>query len=443
MNQIREFNDELGYLVVEPGVSFSQAAEFLRERKSKHFLSVIGGPPDASVVGNLVERGDGTGPLGDRVEHACGLEVVLGTGDVVRTGFSQYPKSRLEHLHKAGVGPSFDGLFTQSNLGIVTKATLWLNPIPEHFQAFFFRLSSCDQLAAVTPKLRELQQQRVIAPNSSVIWNAYKMVAVLGQHPDPTSSQLDVQQLLARLSPRFAGTEWMGFGGIYSGSTSIAKAQKAAVKKAISPECSGLTFVDRRKYRLLQFANRICNLLGAPPLIDPKALDALFGKPAYLGYPSDRNLRSVYWRKPSEAPDTIDPHRDRCGLVWLCHAVPHEPTAIADALAISESTIKRFGLEPNLALQFKTERCVHIAIQISYDRDIAGQDEKAISCRQEVEQKLNRKGFLAYRLGIDSMGLLPSLDTPTGELLRKLKDLCDPKGILAPGRYSSGNRLDD
>ena len=34
-------------------------------------------------------------------------------------------------LYKGGYGPSVDGLFYQSNLGIVTKMGVWLMPRPE------------------------------------------------------------------------------------------------------------------------------------------------------------------------------------------------------------------------------------------------------------------------------------------------------------------------
>jgi hypothetical protein len=45
------------------------------------------------------------------------MEVVLGTGEVLRTGFGQYPQARTTHLYPYGIGPYLDGLFTQSNFG--------------------------------------------------------------------------------------------------------------------------------------------------------------------------------------------------------------------------------------------------------------------------------------------------------------------------------------
>src|SRR5262249_40089683 len=72
------------------------------------------------------------GPLGDRFSGVCALEVVLPTGACVNTGFARFPKAATAPLHRWGVGPHADGLFSQSNLGVVTQATLWLTPIPDH-----------------------------------------------------------------------------------------------------------------------------------------------------------------------------------------------------------------------------------------------------------------------------------------------------------------------
>ncbi|XYH93734.1 hypothetical protein ACMHYB_38630 [Sorangium sp. So ce1128] len=59
------------------------------------------------------------------------MEVVLANGDVVRTGMGAMTGNRSWHVYKHGFGPSVDGLFMQSNFGIVTKMGVWLLPMPE------------------------------------------------------------------------------------------------------------------------------------------------------------------------------------------------------------------------------------------------------------------------------------------------------------------------
>lgn len=60
----------------------------------------------------------------------CGMEVVLPTGEVTRTGMGALPGNNTWQAFQYGYGPYPDGIFTQSNLGIVTKMGFWLMPDP-------------------------------------------------------------------------------------------------------------------------------------------------------------------------------------------------------------------------------------------------------------------------------------------------------------------------
>ena len=65
----------------------------------------------------------------DHWNAVCGLEVVLANGEVLRTGMGAMPNSEVWHQYKYGFGPLVDGLFSQSNFGIVTRMGLWLMPV--------------------------------------------------------------------------------------------------------------------------------------------------------------------------------------------------------------------------------------------------------------------------------------------------------------------------
>ena len=81
-------------------------------------------------MGNILERGVGLSPYSDRFAHACALEVVLPDGRLLHTGLGAYGNAQAEHLYSYGCGPVLDGLFSQANLGIVTRLTFWLMPKP-------------------------------------------------------------------------------------------------------------------------------------------------------------------------------------------------------------------------------------------------------------------------------------------------------------------------
>jgi 4-cresol dehydrogenase (hydroxylating) len=52
--------------------------------------------------------------------------------------------------------------------------------------------------------------------------------------------------------------------------------------------------------------------------------------------------------------------------------------------------------------------------------------------------RLIESGYIPYRLGIESVKLLPEPEDGTGGLLRALKKALDPNNVLAPGRYGLG-----
>ena len=132
MNRIHEVNDKTHYAVVEPGVSYFDLYRYIQEHK----LNVWIDPADpgwGSPLGNALERGGGRTPMKDHWNAACGLEVVLPNGEVLRTGMGALETSQVWHQYRYGFGPLVDGLFSQSNFGIVTRMGLWLMPAPEAY----------------------------------------------------------------------------------------------------------------------------------------------------------------------------------------------------------------------------------------------------------------------------------------------------------------------
>jgi FAD/FMN-containing dehydrogenase len=120
MNKILEINETSGYALLEPGVSYFELYEHLQRIGSKLWVDC----PDigwGSVVGNACDRGAGYTPMGDHFLFHCGMEVVLPTGKLVRTGMGALPGNDTWQTFQYGFGPYHDGIFTQSSLGIVTK----------------------------------------------------------------------------------------------------------------------------------------------------------------------------------------------------------------------------------------------------------------------------------------------------------------------------------
>lgn len=134
MNQIIEVNDSNHYAIVEPGVSYFDLYNYCIENTKKVWLDVPD-PGWGSVVGNALDHGVGhtTSRFRNHFDAHCGMEVVLPSGELLRTGMGAMPNSQTWAQYKSGLGPIIDGLFSQSNMGIVTKMGFWLMPEPEAY----------------------------------------------------------------------------------------------------------------------------------------------------------------------------------------------------------------------------------------------------------------------------------------------------------------------
>jgi len=135
MNRVIEVNEKYGYALVEPGVSYMQLYRHLRQIGSKLWIDPAA-PAWGGVIGNALEHGAGYTPYGDHFVMQCGMEVVLADGEIVRTGQGALAGSKHWQVTKHVAGPHFDGMFTQSNFGVVTKMGIWLMPEPPSYKPF-------------------------------------------------------------------------------------------------------------------------------------------------------------------------------------------------------------------------------------------------------------------------------------------------------------------
>jgi len=121
MNRILEVDERNAYALVEPGVSYFDLYRHIEERGLKLWIDCPD-PGWGSVVGNALDHGVGytMNPYRDHWGAQCGLEVVTGDGELVRTGMGALPGSKTWQQFKYGFGPYLDGICSQSNFGVVT-----------------------------------------------------------------------------------------------------------------------------------------------------------------------------------------------------------------------------------------------------------------------------------------------------------------------------------
>ena len=433
MNRILDFSEELAYVTVEPGVTQGQLFSFLRERGSRLWMDATGASPEASVLGNAVERGFGHTPYSDHFGHACGLEVVLANGEVVETGFGRFPRARATPLYRYGVGPSIDGLFSQSNFGVVTRMSVWLMPAPQKAEAFFFRCDDENGLSALIDALRPLRLAGVL--RSAVhIGNDYKVLAGIQQYPwEEAGGKTPLAPGTVRaLRRKLNFGAWNGSGALYGTTVQIAEARRM-LRAALRGRVNKLQFLDERKLRLAErFAKPYQMLTGWDLSRTLELVKPVFG--LMRGVPTAQPLKSCYWRKRGPLPAELNPDRDRCGLMWIAPILPLRGEDAVRGSDIAIGTVLEHGFEPAISLTLLTERTIDSVISIAWDRDVPGDDERARRCHDALLEKLTASGYYPYRLGVQSMSLMRHPDS-TNQLLARFRDAIDPRHILAPGRY--------
>ncbi len=404
MNAVVDFDEQLAYITIETGVTQGQIIEFLRQKNSLLAMSVTGSTLDSSVVGNVLERGDSTGSYGERCHYVCGFEVVLATGEVIHTGLKRFSNASCGALHRQGLGPSLDGLFLQSNFGIVTQMTLWLEPKPEHVHHIFLPIDDEKKLGCVTDILHQLFLKGIF--QNLTIWNDYKLFSSMQQYPyEQTQNQTPLpDNIRMELQEQYGIKKWTAFLTLLSFHENQAQAQIELMMQALQP------------------------LIPDLEILEESGLDNSLGD-------NSKNVSLAYWRKKQKPSENLDLDQDRCGLIWCMLLMPFAGKGLAGALLMIEEICREHGFESNIAIIGTQTRTLKVLVAIIYDRDVALEDEKAIACHDDLMEQLRAKGYLPYRLGVQSMWAMDSDVDDYGKVWARLKDVFDPRNILSPGRY--------
>ena len=434
LNRILELDEELAYVTIEPGVTQRQLYDFLRVRKSRLWMDATGASPDCSIIGNTMERGFGHTPMADHCGNACAFEVVLPSGECVQTGFAAFPGTKAGALGRWGVGPSLDGLFSQSNLGIVTRMSVWLMPEPEAFQAFFFLCRDEDGLGPIIDALRPLRLSGTLR-SVMHIGNDYKVLTGTGQYPwaDMNGRTPLDRAAMERLRKKLNIGAWNGAGGLY-GTRGQVRDARAQVRRALRGKVDRLQFVGDRLLGIMgMFAGPFRFVTSWDISRTLQVLAPVYG--LMKGVPTESPMASAYWRKKTAVPSDMDLDRDGCGLLWCSPVLPNTGAHATEVARLATDVLLDHGFEPQMSMSLATERSAICVITISYDRDVPGEDQRALDCYRVLVEALLARGYPPYRLPVGAMGYYGRSDASS--VMHSLKAVLDPNGVLAPGRYEA------
>jgi 4-cresol dehydrogenase (hydroxylating) len=392
LDRIREIDVRQHYAIVEPGVTQEQLADRLRDDLLPAVLNVTGSSPRSSVVGNLLERG--TGFHNHRVDDLRGLEVVLGTGEKIRTGFwgtGAGPRSR--HHYRQGLGPYLDGLFTQSNLGVVTAAVVNLVPAQEETSTIVFSFTGT-LVAEMIEELAELYREGVLRQITHM-FNDKRLLTLRGASTVPT---------------------W-----------------------------TGVTAVSGRRDFTALAADLIASHLGrlgaSVSVISPRdEVDPFLAglRDVHLGRPTEMFMRGVHevLGGTSEGIDLDELDASPVGMLVCNPFLPLEAAPVLEAMDIIERTCEDRTVVPAIAINPVDGNALEMVVNIYFDRTAPHEAAAAHACNALLHERLYGAGFRFYRVDIENMSFLLSRETAGWSVVSKLKAALDPDGIISPGRYS-------
>ena len=154
MNRILEVNEQSHYAVVEAGTSQGMLDAYLRKHHPGLKHSLPDAPPAATIAGNIAIHGSGhlsQSEGGFHSEMVTGLEVVLGTGEVVKLGSC----STVPAWFSRAPLPDLAGLFLGWNgtTGVITKVGIKLFPRPRFHDVLVYMTEDIDLAPTVLNRI--------------------------------------------------------------------------------------------------------------------------------------------------------------------------------------------------------------------------------------------------------------------------------------------------
>jgi (+)-pinoresinol hydroxylase len=420
MNRILEVNERNATCLVEPGVSYFDLYRHIRANNLKLWIDCPD-PGWGSLIGNALERGNGytMAPYRDHFGAHAGMEVVLANGELVRTGMGAMPGAKTWQQFRYGYGPYLDGIFSQSNFGVVTKMGFWLMPQPEAFRSGTVMVYRHDDLPKLIDILAYLENLKVMCATTRVesplLYGAFKA-------PPPSPE-------LAALRAKPGGpsqAEWEEFSAQHDvpywsvilrfyGSAKLTAAHWEYAQEKFS-SIPGARFKDGDLYEF--------------PLSDA-ALDAVMDK-APLGIPSLEAF-SMGGRTPTN-PNPSHGH------IWFSPIIPMSGEGVQEVDRVLRQAFAEWGVQP-LGLPLPQLYHERTFFQI-YGFPIAHDVETNRKNRETFLRMIKlaaEHGWGEYRTAPAFMDACADTysfnDHALLRLQERLKDVLDPNGILSAGRY--------
>jgi len=402
LNRILEVNEAQRYAVLEPGVTQGQLARHLAEHHPALSFNITGTFGETSIMGNTLERGDGSHA---RIDDLIGLRGILGNGTPFEVGgHFGMDGADTSHVMRYAAGPDLVGLFSQSNFGVITQMVFRLMSRAERRNLFWGTTENA-KLPELFDRLQQLFTQRIINPAMVNVGYANRFEQARSTLGDKAADM------------RVTGDLW-NYYIIFDGSKKLSQVIFEELHAYLDPCC-----LETGDY-----------INGGDPAALPSHLKPIV-RPL-SGHPDYDSIRLVYKLTSVEPPaDPLELDVDQTAFGMKSHVavVPPVGKHVRKAADIIAKIRERFKLniKPSFFGDGRFLNTIHFIATDPQQVKAAEQADVAIW------EEMMAAGYMPYRVAIDQMERLVQARPEFFALVAKIKAAYDPNGIIAPGRYSA------
>ena len=416
MNRILEIDERNSYVLVEPGVTYFDLYRHIHDKELKLWIDCPD-PGWGSVIGNALDYGGGYthGAYRNHFDSHCGMEVVLASGEVMRTAMGALPGSKTWQQNKYGYGPWVDGLFKQSTLGVVTKMGFWLYPAPEAYLAGVISVPKKADINGLVDVVNYLENT-VTMQGMPVFSSAFLPLG--GDLSPPPTPGVPTYDAPVEEQEAYAAKKGIPFWSVtvsYYGPAEVVKAQWEYTKRTAS-QIAGATFSG----------GDVVAMPLTPEQQNQKGTNkSLFGIPAL----------SIFWI--GARSEFADP---TYGHLFCSPIIPRTGEGIIESYDLIRKTATRLKLPltvltPPIGCWARTF-VILIILAVTHDPETNKQTRKNF---REMVKILADAGYGEYRTAPAFMDdVMATYSFNDHALLRfheAVKDAVDPNGIISAGRY--------
>ena len=324
---------------------------------------------------------------------------MLPDGEILKTGMGSTSNPSAWQAFKWGYGPYLDGIFTQSNFGVVTKMGMWLMPAPPVYKPFVVRHKRMEDVARIVEAMRPMRIANVI-PNVVLMMSASYQLAMFSRRGEVWDKPEPVPDAAFAAAAEKVGLGmWNTYFALYGTPTMVA--ENESIVRGAFAAIDGEVLTEAE--------------MGDDPYFQHHAT-------LMRGGLSLEEVGIIRWKGAGG------------GLAWFAPVAPAKGNETVGQIALAKEILGRHGFDYTSAFAIGSRELHHITALL-YDKSDPAEEKRADACYTALVTGFGAKGWASYRTGVQAMDLVAQQYGDTNRAFNaRLKDAIDPNHILAPGK---------